>query len=287
MGQKAGLAIVCAGLTPPLVVVAVWAFGQGQTDWRFKVAGLADPFLGRPAPELTVIIALGVSALIAAVAAGTGLVRWSMNAAREVSDRVLGWSWLLLLLAWWGGYAAGGATIVAAHGPIDYRASIHWEFGAPLNSTADVAGTCRTVVGRPETVADVRPDLLGLPSIDLRDVVSGKPVPLEVATAWMDAGTYPEDAAVFEPANAPARPSAYLVMSGVAERPISFVRAYNYKATDLSDSGLSGSARLAGTRFPDPYGDESLHWVNLTMPNDPWPPTYELTVSWTCASSSS
>ncbi len=285
MRPKLRLALACAALTPPLVIVAAWAFGQGQTDWRYKVAGLGDPFLGRPAPELTVIIGLVLTVIIAAATAATGLVRWTRHAATDLAGRLLGWSWLLLLIAWWGGYAAGGATIVAAGGPIDYRATIHWEFGAPFNHTADVSGTCRSVVGRPETVAEVRADVAGLPPIYLRNVVSGDRLPLLGSTPWEDAGDYPEGAAIFEPTKALERPSPYLEAAGVARRPISFVRAYEYQATDLADSRLSGTAHLTGTRFGDPYGGGSLRWVNLTVPNDPWPPTLELSVSWTCGAS--
>jgi hypothetical protein len=285
MQSRLRLVVACAVLTPPLVYVAVWAFGQAQLDWRHKVAGLGDPFLGRPAPEMSVIIGLALTAILGAAALATGLVRWTMTAATDLAGRVLGWSWLLLLIAGWGGYVMGGATVVAAGGPTGYRANMHWEFGAPLNSASDVAGTCRSVVGQPETVAEVHPTLLGLPGISLRDVVSGKPVPLVGSAPWTDAGIYPEGSAVFEPSNVPERPRPYLVGAGAPSQPISFVRAYNYQVTKINDSHLSGTAYLTGTRFNDPYGGGSLHWVDLTIPSDPWPPTYELTVSWTCQAS--
>jgi hypothetical protein len=287
MHSKLRLLVVCAVLAPPLVYVAVLAFGQAQVDWRFKVAGLADPLLGHPAPEMTVIIGLALTVTIGLAALATGLVRWTMKAATDRAGRVLGWSWLLLLVAGWGGYATGAATIVAAGGPVYDHASMHWEFGAPLNSAADVSGTCRTVVGQSETVAEVHPGVLGLPVIYLRDVVSGTPEPLVGAAPWMDAGAFPEGTAVFEPANVPERPKPYLVVAGAPGQPTSFVRAYNYRATKVEDSHLSGTAHLTGTRFKDPYGgSDSLYWVNLTIANDPWPATYELTVSWTCQATS-
>ncbi len=147
MQSKLRLVVVCAILAPPLVCVAVWAFGQAQVDWRYKIAGLADPFLGRPAPETSVIIGLGLTTIIGVAAFAAGLVRWTMNSAKGLDGRVLGWSWLLLLIAGWGGYVTGGATIVAGGGPVDYSANMHWEFGAPLSSAADVPGTCRSVCG--------------------------------------------------------------------------------------------------------------------------------------------
>jgi hypothetical protein len=288
MQSKLRLVVACAVLTPPLVYVAVWAFGQAQVDWRYKVAGLADAFLGRPAPEMSVIIGFALTAIIGVAALATGLVRWTMTAATDLAGRVLGWSWLLLLIAGWGGYVTGGAIVVAAGGAIDYRANTHWEFGTPLNSAADVPGTCRSVVGQPETVAEVHLAVLGLPDIYLRDVVSGTPVPLVRSALWTyHLGDYPEGSAVFEPPNVPERPRPYLAAGGVHWQPISFVRAYNYWVTKINDSHLSGTAYLTGIRFNDPYGGgDSLYWVDLTIPNDPWPPTYELTVSWACQASS-
>ncbi len=287
MRSRLRLVVACAVLTAPLVYVAAVTFGQAQVDWRYKVAGLADPFLGRPAPEMSVIIGLALTVIIGLAALATGLVRWTMTASTDLAGRVLGWSWLLLLIAGWGGYVTGGATVIAAGGPIEDRVNVHWEFGAPLNSAADVPGTCRTVVGQPETVAEVHLAVLGLPDIYLRDVVSGTPVPLVGSAPWTDAGGYPEGSAVFEPANVPERPRPYLVAGGAPQQPISFVRAYNYRVTKINDSHLSGTAYLTGTRFNDPYGgSDSLYWVDLTIPNDPWPPTYDLTVSWTCQASS-
>ncbi|HEX7497844.1 MAG TPA: hypothetical protein VF344_05200, partial [Candidatus Limnocylindrales bacterium] len=142
MQSKLRLVVACAVLTPPLVYVAVWTFGQAQVDWRYKLAGLADAFLGRPAPEMSVVIGLALTAIIGVAALATGLVRWTMTAETDLAGRVLGWSWLLVLIAGWGGYVTGGATVVAAGGPIDARANMHWEFGTPLNSAADVPGTC-------------------------------------------------------------------------------------------------------------------------------------------------
>ena len=57
------------------------------------------------------------------------------------------------------------------------------------------------------------------------------------------------------------------------------MRAYDcFQVTRLTGSGLSGVAQLTGVRFKDLTGI----WTNLTIPDDPWPETYELTISWTC-----
>ena len=276
---------LCGVLTPPLAYVAVWTFGQAQVDWRYKLAGLADVFMGRPAPEMSVIIGFALTAIIGVAALATGLVRWTMTAATDLAGRVLGWSWLLLLIAGWGGYVTGGATVVAAGGPIDAHANMHWEFGTPLNSAADVSGTCRSVLGQPETVAEVQPDVLGLPGIHLRNVESGEPESRVGSTLGEVAGFYPERSAVFEPPNVPERLKPYLVQAGAPPSPLPFVNAYDYRVTTINDSHLSGTAYLTGTRFDHPYVS-SEHWVDLTIPNDPWPPTYELTVTWTCQASS-
>jgi hypothetical protein len=53
---------------------------------------------------------------------------------------------------------------------------------------------------------------------------------------------------------------------------------YDYLVTKVTESGLSGVAELTAVRWQDSWPN----WVNLTIPNDPWPPTYSLTVSWTC-----
>ncbi len=285
MQSKLRLVVACAVLTPPLVYVAVWAFGQAQVDWRYKLAGLSDAFLGRPAPEMSVIIGLALTVIIGVAALVTGLVRRRRHRPTDLAGRVLGWSWLLLLIAGWGGYVTGGATVVAAGGPIDARANMHWEFGTPLNSSADVPGTCRSVLGQAETVAEVQPDVLGLPGIHLRNVVSGKPESRVGSAPGAVAGFYPEGSAVFAPPNIPERPQPYLVQAGAPPSPLPFVNAYNYRVTTINDSHLSGTAYLTGTRFSQPYVS-SEHWVDLTIPNDPWPPTYDLTVTWTCQASS-
>ena len=89
------------------------------------------------------------------------------------------------------------------------------------------------------------------------------------------------------PPNVPEGPAPYLEVTspdgtGRPDPPLTFLLAYDYRVLEFTESGLSGTARIQGTRFADPYGGSELEFVNLEIPNDPWPPTFELTMRWTC-----
>ncbi len=163
---------------------------------------------------------------------------------------------------------------------------MHAAFGTPLDSTADVRGACRLVAGEPQVVAIVTPAAQGMPVLDLRNPATGAaltwadPVP---AIATLPYASRPP----FEPSNVPEREAPYRQFAGqgdtvTREPPIGFLEAYEYRVLELTESGLSGTARLEGTRFKDPYGSGDLKWMNLEVPNDPWPRTFELTMSWAC-----
>lgn len=265
-----------------LVGIAVWAYGRGSEDWRYQLAGLADPFLGRPSPGSGVAVNVVISAIVGGL---TLLGRAVLRRVRSSSARSRDagrWRWWWLLVAGWAGYVAGGAVVIAGGGSIDVRGSMHLEFGAPLGSVVDVPATCRPVVGDPEMLAEVSATANGLPRITLRDITTGR---VREPVAYLANDGVPGNG--FEPPNVPDRPAPYILStspdgSTQAELPITFVEAYDYHVTGLVESGLSGVADLTGMRWKDPFGAVSLHWVNLAIANDPWPETYELRVSWTC-----
>ena len=57
-----------------------------------------------------------------------------------------------------------------------------------------------------------------------------------------------------------------------------------------TEAGMSGVAQVTGERFTGlNWYDAPINsgfrrgWVNLTVPNDPWPAAYDLTINWTCS----
>jgi len=62
----------------------------------------------------------------------------------------------------------------------------------------------------------------------------------------------------------------------VIETPVTFFRAYSTASTDADVSERSGTAHIEATRNP------GIMNVDEMIPNDPWPESYVLTVSWTC-----
>jgi hypothetical protein len=277
--------LVAGALTLVLVAIAAAAFGRGAEDWRYQLAGLANPFLGRPAPGLSVVVGIVISALIGAVVWRTrpsprraeGAVRWR-------------WRWWWILIAGWSGYVSGGAIAIAGGGSIEYRGSMHLEFGAPFGLVADVPATCRSVVGEPELVAEVSPVVDGLYVISLRNVATGMPQRPELVGLYLTNDGVPGNE--FEPPNAPDRVAPYVLMtrgdgSTEAQAPITLVQAYDYSIARFAESGMSGAVELTGSRFKDildgSLGDgSSVRWVNLVITDDPWPETFGLTVNWTC-----
>jgi hypothetical protein len=71
-----------------------------------------------------------------------------------------------------------------------------------------------------------------------------------------------------------------------SEPAVGFLGAYDYRVVDVEESGMSGAVQVEGTRFPEPFGGGtgpgSVRWVNLEIPNDPWPPTLPIRIEWTC-----
>jgi hypothetical protein len=79
----------------------------------------------------------------------------------------------------------------------------------------------------------------------------------------------------------PARVAMYQLDMGidgpVAGAEMTFMRAYYYLAEEADDRGSTGTLRAAATRTRLQF-----QVVNDLIPDDPWPETYDLGISWTC-----
>jgi len=268
-----------------LVGIAAWAYDRGAEDWRRQLSGvMEDPLFLRGVPGLTMIVLIVFSALVGVLSLISGAVVRRIRPSPTRTGDGLGWHWWWLLVAAWGGYVVGGAVVIVGGGPVDHRGSMHVKFGAPLGSVADVPATCRSVVGEPFRLAQVIPAVDGLVELALRNVATGRVcagIPTLPVRAFVTDDRVPGND--FQSPNVPVRPLPYAsgrdLNGPIPQPPISFVRAYDYvQATRLTESGLSGAAQLTGVRFKDLIRT----WTNLTIPDDPWPDTYELTISWTC-----
>ncbi len=282
-----GLRVSGADVLIVLVALGIgaFAFHQATIDMRYQLAGLADPFLGRPAPGWS----MGIGAVLTLAGALVILVysaRRRPDESPNSGGRPSPWRWSLVFVAGWVAYSVGAATVAAGSGSPTYGGTVRLAFGPPLSSTVDVPVSCRPVVGDPDSVAVVNPRANGVPMLDLRNVATGETYTW-AAPAPALASQPDQPRPSFEPPNVPERPAPYLEYTApdgatLAEPPLSFLGVYDYRVMELTETGLSGSARIQGTRFADPYGGSGLTYVNLEIPNDPWPPTFELTMRWTC-----
>jgi hypothetical protein len=269
------------------VVFAGIGYAQATGDWRSQLRGDANPFLGRPSPWLTIGLGLIVSVVVVLLAL---TIRQALKLSNEGRPRRYP-RWWWPLAAWWAAYALGAAVVIVGGGPHAYSGTMRFEFGPPISGVANVAATCRTPVGKPDVVMEVQPALAGLPELALpidpdgtRHPATDEPVPFRLTSAAADAPRY-------EPPNLLSRPLPYLLETADdgttrSDPPIGFLEAYEYRLTRLDDSELTGDADLVGTRWPDPSINSTVRWVNLEMPNDPWPPRIELKVTWSCDRSS-
>ena len=266
--------------------LAAWAFPRAIEDWQFQLAGLADPFLGRPAPGLTILVGVVASAIVGSIVLVVG--RTNRPAALRS-----GWAWPLL--AGWLAYGLGAAITLAGGGQAAYPGTLRYDFGEQgQHETTGPAG-CRTPVGKPTVLAEVRPTVGngtpavgGLPMLWLREAATGAPERFGPLTEPLISGAGDGTAlAAFVVPTLPGRVLPFLEMTHgdgtvTSEVPIEFLRAYDYVVIDLDDRGLSGEATVRATRWEDPYGGDGLRWVNLTIPNDPWPESFELSIGWSC-----
>jgi hypothetical protein len=282
MTERRRFIVGFAALIAATIWVAGAAYAQGVEDWQYQLAGLANPFLGRPSPGSSVIVGLILSA-------GLGL---GVAVARRFARPVPGgrpWvriRWWLALVAGWAAYGIGAALVLAGGGPTTYAGTVQVLFGPPLDRTAEVQATCRSVVGHPGIIAEVIPAVDGLLHIDLRNVATGQSDPSAIpVTVRLTNDGIPNNE--FVAPNLPDRPAPFLVHtnpdgSTEAQPPISFVTAYDYVTTAFAETGHAGSVELTGTRFEAPAQDSSLHWEHLVIDDDPWPKSYRLTYRWTC-----
>jgi len=281
--QRLRSILVAGALTLGVAAVAILAFRHGSEDWRYQLAGLADPFLGRPAPGTTIALGVVISVLWLVVMAVIRRRRRAEVPGYRAHLRDGRW----LLIAGWAGFAVGGAVVIAQGGAVDRMGTMHVRFGAPLDSSADIPATCRSVVGEPDLVAVVSPTVERFFDVTLRNVATGDiwgPLPTVLVTQGDD-GKADND---FEPPNVPVRPAAY--MEGTApgggleaHLPIGFLQAYDFQVARFVASGSSrGLVTLEGVRWKAPLDSADVRWVNLVLPDDPWPEAFEFTIEWTC-----
>jgi hypothetical protein len=261
---------------------AALGYTQGTGDWRSQLEGGANPFVGRPAPWLTIGFGLIVTVVVVPIALW---LRQGMRLSNEGRPRRRP-RWWWPLGAWWGAYGLAAAVVLVGGGPRLYSGTVRYEFGAPISAISNVAATCRTPVGQPDVVSLVQPAPAGLPELALPtgpstdDPAFGDLAPFPLSSGSPDTPRY-------EPPNVPARPLPYILETASdgttrSEPPIGFLGAYDYRLTRLDAKGMTGDADIVGTRWKDPFTSVTNQWVNLVLPNDPWPPRIDLKVAWSC-----
>ena len=289
--------LVRVGLVLVLGYVALAAYRQAITDWHYELAGLADPFLGRPAPGWTVGLGAIASILLAMAWLAVRAVARRIDArpgepgsksgdlpGTQPWGRPIRWWWILA--AAWGAYAVGGVATVLAGGPVDHPATMRFTIGAPTSTTFDVPATCRSAPGKPLIVAEVIPDAAGLPIVGLRNAATGErdtrvdAVGHPIGVTLELTGDRGEGGAFVVP-GLPARVPMYGLSMGIdgplAGPETTFMRAYYYRAEEVDDRGSAGTLRAAAARTRLQF-----QVVDDLIPDDPWPETYDLGIAWTC-----
>jgi hypothetical protein len=276
--------------------VVLTTFGQGRKDWQYQLAGLADPFLGRPAPGLTIMLGASATVLLVVGAWIVGAVgrRIDPHPVEHAAPPRFRARWWFVLVAAWAAYGFGIASVAAAGASVDLAGTMRMAFGRPIGATIEVPATCRTAVGAPDVVAEVQPNAEGLHQVILRNVATGErnrfPEPTGVTVALVGDRSA---ATAYPLPNLPDRPLPYIEMTlgdgrKETEPAIGFLAAYDYLVSDVEANGLSGIVHVEGTRFPEPFGGGtgpgSIRWVNLEIPNDPWPTTLPIRIEWICQS---
>ena len=267
------------------IVAAAWAFPHAYDDWRYQFAGLSNPVMGRPTPALTIAFGLVMSAVVIVTAV-------------YVRRRGAGSSLFLAPLAvGWLAYAAGTGLVVAGGGQVLHPGQLRYTFSGGIEHTETLAAICSSAVGHPDLIADIEPDVdrrpavQGLPVISLRhpatsllwdagpdvhrfeiDRSDGSvPPPFEIAALGNRPLPYMEEVSGPEP--------------GQRQPPIGMMDAYDFVVVSAGEDGMTGQAMLDARRWHEPEGGE-VRWVDLTVPDDPWPESFDLAVSWTCDSAS-
>jgi len=270
-------------LTAGLVAIGAWAFGRGTDDWRYEIAGLGNPFLGRPSVGSGILVNVVLTAVVAGIAILVRAASRRHSPTSALTGRAARWPWLLLVVAGWGGYVAGGAVVIARGGPTVTGGTMHIDFGPPIDSSADVPISCRSVVGDPGRVGEIDPTTDGLFRFVLRDITTGG---LRTpADAFLTDDGIPGNE--FEPGGVRERVAPHMLVSQAdgsrtEARSITFMQAYDHHVTRSVESGRSGIVELSATRWHDTSDGPGYRWVDLEIPNDPWPASYTLSIAWTC-----
>ena len=268
-----------ARFAPAAIVLALIAFGTyrtGENDFRYQLAGQADPFLGHPSPVLTCIIGVLLSLVLIG---GTAIVRHAGRSAQPAGPTVA-WRMEWLLVAGWLGYAAGAGVVLAAGAPVVTSGTIRYELGAPINAVAVIDATCTSIVGDSNTMAQVSPTINGVLAVNVRSSVTGAADPIYV---WTQRGIPGSDER--EPLPVPARPAISEYVVGVGNtivRRLAFTDVYDYTVVSHSDGARSGAVELAATRTPLTDSRPSHYYENALMTNDPWPSAFSLVLRWEC-----
>jgi hypothetical protein len=276
----AGMAVT-VGLA---VLLAWWAFPRAVEDWRFQLAGLASWFFGRPDPAATIFLG---------VVASTIIIHIASVAHRRGSARIPS-ALLVPLAVGWLAYGLGAGLTAVSGGQTTHRGRLQYTFSDPLQHVVSIPATCRTPVGQASLLAVVEPTvggpvaIGGLPVIRLRHDATG---------AWVAGGPELErfeiderDSTLLTGFSIPSlahRPLPYMVVTAgpdepAQEPPIAFLDAYDLVIASSTGGGFEGEAIVSATRWLDVVEGGEVHWVNLTIPDDPWPPSFELSVAWAC-----
>ncbi len=273
--SRAIRALVLVAALVLLSPLALWAGAIGVIDFRYQLAGLADPFLGRPAPGVSIIVGAILSLAFAGLA--VGLQRLWRSSGGEGPG--LGRWWLLVPVVAWTGYFGGAASVVAAGGPTAYAGTLTLDFGQPVASSVEATVSCRSVVGQPLSIAELRTSGV---DISLRNLATGD-------EKWLPAVNWdyrPDSTVSLVPPPARGRlPILQQMLDGrggiLIEEQRGFYGAYMAVVQGHTDSGLKGSLALHLSReeFPD---DKWVRYLNVTVPDDPWPAEVDVTASWKC-----
>jgi hypothetical protein len=262
------------------VALAWWAFPRAVEDRRFQLAGMANALFGRPDPMASIVLGLVVTGLAVVVALDAR--RRGHRVARHI---------LAPLVVGWLAYAAGTGLVLASGGQTTYTGSLQYTFSDGIDHAESIEAVCRSSVGQPTVLADVDPDarrrssVRGLPVMRLRHPATGAPFAPDVERFE------PFDGTILQPFAIPTladRPKPYMEVivgsdKGHREPPIGVLDAYDFAFESVDDKGMTGSAVLSAKRWHAVEGGE-VRWVDLTMPDDPWPETFSLALVWACRS---
>lgn len=265
------------------LLLAWWAFPRAIEDWRFQLAGLANPLHGRPGPGATIFLGVVITTVVVLIA----------SVAHRRGRTAIPSALLVPLVVGWVAYAVGAGLTVSG-GQTNYPGRLQYAFRGPLDHTATIPAMCRTPVGQRSLLAIVEPTVGGpvavggLPVIRLRHAATGASVAGGPELERFEINE--PDSTVLSTFSIPSlahRPLPNrLVTAGPdgpeQEPPIGFLDAYDFVITSFIDSGFGGEAIISATRWRDLVEGGEAHWVNLTIPDDPWPDNFELSVAWSC-----